>query len=269
MHALEPGEELEVLRHLPTCPTCQAAVREAEELLSGLGASVEQVDPPAGLRDSLLSAAEETPQERPAPLPQVTPEDEPAGGAGARVPQGGEPTRFPAAAARPAGGGWLSSRSRKLVAASIALVAALSIGGLAVRTAQLQAERDAQTAQAQSIFDMVAQFDKPGTKHAWLTTRPGASPVAAVMVNGIEQQVVTVGLPPNATDRDVYVLWGMHDGTPQAIGTFDVTPTQSGPHNVGSAPEVGGFSGYAISIEPGRTAPASPSTVVASGQVET
>ncbi|MHA6793473.1 anti-sigma factor domain-containing protein [Pseudonocardia bannensis] len=266
LHALEPDEEMQVLRHLPSCPTCREAVKEAEEVLSGLGGAVEQIDPPARLRDDLLAAAADTPQQAPAQRPRPGNDDpEPvAPPARPRRTSSRPPTAGPS---RP---GRLSTRGRKLAAVSLALVAAVGIGGLAVRTAQLQAERDAQTVQAQSIFDMVAQFDQPGTKHAWLHSDPAAPPVAAVLVNGEGQKLMTVGLPANSVDRETYVLWGIPAaGTPRPIGTFDVVSTAGGPHDVGSAPEVGGFSGYAISIEPGRTAPTSPSTVVASGQVET
>ncbi|MFC7659239.1 anti-sigma factor domain-containing protein [Pseudonocardia benzenivorans] len=147
------------------------------------------------------------------------------------------------------------------------LVVALGLGGLVARTVQLQQQRDEQIARTQTIFDMVSRFDSPGTRHAWLTEAPGATPVAAVMVSGPTRQIVTVGLPANSAATDTYVLWGMGAGPPQAVGTFDVGSVESGPHDIGSGPGAS-YAGYAISIEPGRTAPASPSKVVASGQVE-
>ena len=44
LHALEPVEELDVLRHLPHCASCRQAAAEAEIVLAGLGAAVEQVE---------------------------------------------------------------------------------------------------------------------------------------------------------------------------------------------------------------------------------
>ncbi len=277
LHALEPDEEMEVVRHLPKCPTCRETVHAAQEVLPGLGSAVEQVEPPSRLRDNLLAAAAETPQYPPVLRPRPSLDDVPSDvDTGGTVPshQHLEVTSGPPApqtSARPGRLGRLSSpRGRMLVAASLALVAVLGIGGLSVRTAELQAERDAQSVQAQSIFDMVARFDEPGSRHAFLAEQPGVSPVAAVLVNGGESKVLTVGLPANATDRDTYVLWGMRDGgTPQAVGTFDVVPTQGGAHTVGSVPQASGFTAYAISIEPGRTPPAAPSQVIASGRVGT
>lgn len=275
LHALEPDEEMEFVRHLPECSTCREAVADAHQVLNALGSAVDQVEPPPGLRDNLIARASDIPRLPVMLRPRRSPEDEPSGAAlnGSRSRRPRTPPSRPAPVRTPAHQNrrrWLSSRGRRMIAASMALVAVLGIGGLVARTAQLQAERDAQSVQAQSIFDMVAQFDQPGTRHAFLTAAPGSSPVAAVLVDGGESKVLTVGLPPNATDRSSYVLWGMGSGgTPRAIGAFDVVSTQSGARNVGPVPVANGFTAYAVSIEPGRTVPAAPSDVVASGPVET
>lgn len=261
LHTLEPDEELEVLAHLPGCPDCLAAVADAEGVLSTLGTSVEQVDPPARLRDAILDAASSTPQVpsplRPASTPPLrAPRGEPA------PSRPGGPSRPPAAHRAP------RRRTRTLVAAALALIVAAGIGGLAARTVQLQNQRDAQIQQTQTIVDMVAQFDRPGVSHAWLAPEPGQTPVAAVMVAGDTRVVASVGLPANSTADDTYVLWGMGDGAPVPLGTFDVGSAQTGPHDIGSSPEAPSYGGYAISLEPGRAAPASPTKVVATGQVE-
>lgn len=178
----------------------------------------------------------------------------------------GPPSRPDGSAGRSPGA--TPGRRRRYVAAALALVAVLGLGGLTARTLQLQAERDAQAAQMQTVLEMVARFDAPGARHAWLASAPGAPPVAAVMQHDTTVQFLTVGLPENAAGRDTYVLWGTGAGAPRAIDTFDVSSGQSAPHAVDSAAGAGDFAGYAISLEPGRSAPASPSTVVASGQVE-
>jgi hypothetical protein len=268
LHALEPDEEIEVLGHLPTCPICRAVVRKTEESLFGLGAAVEQVDPPAGLRDRILDAAAQTPQVTPTPAaaepPRDTAEDRMPIAPPRRIPSSG-----PGRDRGGRGGGWLRTPRRKVAAAAVALALVVGIGGLGTYAAQLRSERDQTSVQAQSIVDMVSQFDRPGTRHAFLTPQGQTQPVAAVMVNGAERQVMTVGLAANASDR-TYVLWGLADANtpPKAVGTFDVTADVEGPQSVGSGTD-GGFALYAISLEPGRTAPASPSAVVASGQVET
>ena len=67
-------------------------------------------------------------------------------------------------------------------------------------------------------------------------------------------QVVSHALEPNDRDAETYVLWGLDQGTPKALGTFDVE---------GSGLELDtlevegadGFPSYGISVEPGRPRP--------------
>ncbi|MFC4948108.1 anti-sigma factor [Pseudonocardia sp. GCM10023141] len=251
LHALEPDEEMAVARHVPQCADCQAVVKDVEETFVQLGAAIEQVEPPASLRASIMSAVAETPQQPVTRLPVA-------------------PSRHAAAPATPR----RISRPRRmerssrwsrgtLVGASMALVAVLAIGGLTARTIQLQQQRDSATAQAASITDLVSQIDRPGVEHAVLADASGA-PVAAVLVAGGRSQVVAMAMAANAGDH-TYVLWGIRAGeSPQPLGAFDVSGSTEGLRTVGSG---GGFSTYAISLEPGRVAPAVPTDVVAKGQV--
>ena len=259
LHALEPDEEMAVLLHVPQCATCQQAVREADAVLSSLGAAVEQVDPPASLREAILSAAVDTPQvsspgrraATPVPLPQPRHRlDEPV--TAARSPR--------------SRGSWITRR--RLVAASVALIGVLAVGGLAVRTTQLEQQSQTLTAQAQSIADLMGQLDKPGVRHAMLAdATTGATTAAVVVVDG-KRQVYVVSLPANSADN-TYVLWGLRAGaSPAPLGPFDVTSGDKGVYTVGDVSGNDGFTDYAISIEPGKTAPAAPTTVVAKGQVE-
>jgi hypothetical protein len=280
LHSLEPDEEMAVLLHLPQCPSCRQVADDAEGVLSHLGAAVEQVDPPRALRDRLMSSIAETPQlpaqREPAvgpPSPSASPSSSPEPGG---VTADG-PASPPRAAAdrdrtrptdnRPAGRGsrW-SRRTRQLVAGALALVAVLAIGGLAARNVQLTQERDAQLAQSQSLENLLDQFDRPGVQHALLAREDGST-VAAVVVENGRQQVFPIGIPANAVDRDTYVLWGIAGAgsNPAPLGTFDVTGDGRGLLTVGST--AGDYAAYAISLEPGRTAPAVPTVVVASGPV--
>lgn len=269
LHALEPDEEMAVLLHLPHCPVCRSAVAEAEEVLAALGGVVPAVEPPPALRDRLMAAAAATEQRptvlqaraeppRPAPVPE---QGFPSDGRRHRLDEEDRSGRRPRSA-------WLSGRGRRLVAASLVLVAAVSVGGLAVRAGQLEQQRDAESAQAQGLSELIAQLDQPGTRHALLESAD-QSTVAAVLLAGGERQVYTLGLAANARDR-TYVLWGIRPDSapPVPLGTFDVDTADQGVRAVGSAAEADDFAQYAISLEPGRVAPASPTEVVASGQVE-
>lgn len=270
LHALEPDEEQAVVTHLPSCPSCRAAVQEAEIVLSGLGAAVEQVEPPASLRERILSTATATPQRPEVLRPRSSPENDPATrpeSPPVAAEEGGK-RRHRMDEQAPARRSWLSTRRRALVAASVALVGVLTVGGLAARTVQLEQQRDAAISQAQSVADLMGQLDEPGTSHAVLASADG-TPVGAVLVGEEQRRLVTVGLPANAVDRETYVLWGVRNGTPVAIGTFDVGQDDPGSGTLRSPSEAAGFSNYAISLEPGRSAPAAPSEVIADGQVET
>jgi hypothetical protein len=155
--------------------------------------------------------------------------------------------------------------------ALVAVVAVAGVGGLAAYTVQLQQQRDAQIAQSQALADVLTQVDRPGTSHATLMSTSDGRPVGAVVAGTSARTVVTAGLPANDAATNIYVLWGVStDAAPQPIGTFDVADGAPGPgvHQLGPAAGEQPFIGYAVSLEPGRVAPAAPTIVVASGQVQ-
>jgi Anti-sigma-K factor rskA len=258
LHALEPDEEQAMRTHLPGCRSCRDMVRETELLMGELGASVEPADPPARLRDNILAAAAETPQARPV---ETSVAEEPDSGG---VATGGAVVR-PASSHGPRR--WTGSR-RRLVAAAVAVVAVLgAAGGLVVHNMQGQ-QRDVQIAQPQTLDGLVGQLQGPGTSRATLSTSAGEA-VAAVLVSPSERTVVTAGLAPNNRADTTYVVWGLGSGDPRPLGAFDVLAPGPGVHEVGAVAAGPAFSSYAISLEPGRSLPATPTTVVASGAVQT
>jgi hypothetical protein len=238
LHTLEPHEEVAMRRHIERCHSCTETVRETELVAAAVGGAVEQVDPPARLRTNLLAMATDTPQSEPAPQPHP---------------------RF--AAGRRAN----LTRTRVLIAAAAAAVV-IGVGGLGAYTAQVQQQRDALAAQAQALAGIVTQLDAPGSTHATLRTDAG-QPVAAVLVTADGRTVVTAGLDPNDTSATTYVVWGLGAGDPRPLAAFDVAAPGPGIHEIGPGGE-SPFAGYAVSLEPGRTMPAAPTTVVASGQVQ-
>jgi anti-sigma-K factor RskA len=272
LHALEPDEEIIVERHVPTCADCTAAVRDAQAVMTQLATAVEQVDPPARLRASILDAAASTPQVRPrvaeqpppTPAPRSPRAAHPTGPAGP-APSGPRPTS-------PLSGG----RGRRLspgrlIAAAVAAVAVVAVGGLGLRTVQLQQQTvqlqqqlDTASTQVSSTTALVQDLARPGNSHA-LLARPDGTAVAAVVLAGSQRTVYTIGLAANSADQ-TYVLWGLKDtsSAPQPLGVFDVDEHDAIPQSVGS-PDRQPFGAYAISLEPGRTPPAVPTDVVASG----
>ncbi len=261
LHALEPDEEMAVLLHLPQCATCRAVAHETEEVLAGLAGVVPLVDPPPALRTRILAEAATAPQ-RPAvlrPRADGPAADLPTVPAGSSRPL--HLTPGAGDAARPA------RRGRRLVAAGLAVAAALAVGVLAVRTGQLEQERDAETVQAQRLTELVREIGEPGARYALLNDQATGAPLAAVVLEDGERRVYPVGLAPNGDDA-LYVAWGLpENGAPVPLAGFDVLETEQAPLPIGSAAGAQDFPQYAVSIEPGRDVPDTPSTVVASGQV--
>ena len=271
LHSLEPDEELVAVEHLEACAECSSLAADVAEVTSGLAEAVEQHEPPARLRASIVEQAQRTPQAPSAPQPAEDDErgapvrtGPPSGPRHRSARTSGPATGHPAGRSTSRFGRW---RPVLAVAAAVAILA--GGGGLVAYAQQMRAERDASIAQNRDMIQMIAELDKPGMRHAFLAPSPGTQPVAAVMVEGDQRSVMAVGLSPNSIDDQTYVLWGLNGGgQPKAVGTFDVRPAPERPVSVGS--ETGGsFTQYAISLERGRVAPASPSSVIASGQVET
>ncbi|WP_226366133.1 anti-sigma factor [Pseudonocardia sp. ICBG162] len=291
LHALEPDEEIEVVQHLEGCDECRRLAADVAETTTVLGSAVPQVEPPPSLRESILEQARQAPQvgresDRAVPRHALRDETSSADGAAYEGSRAGDaaPRARPARserstgpATRPSGGagrgparnGWLRRPGRVLVAAAVALAVIVGGGAAFGQIQSLQAERDASLAQAQELRDVLSAIAQPGTPHAFLSAEPGAPMVAAVVVKDGQRQVMPMGLDPNETADQTYVLWGLNgDGTPRAVGTFDVRAGQSGPVSVES-PDSGTYGTYAVSLERGREAPPAPTKVVAAGQVET
>jgi hypothetical protein len=149
-----------------------------------------------------------------------------------------------------------------LVAAAIAAIA-----GLGFWNVVLGADRaKLQTTVAEQREVMSALLTPGRATIAPLDGDGGA--VATVVARDDRLQVVTYGLEVNDADSTTYVVWGLGDGAPAALGTFDVERSQMSMRTVGSGlTGLDDFAQYGISIEPGQEAPSAPTEVVAIGQV--
>ena len=271
LHALEPEDEELFAAHLPTCPRCRQTVTETTDVMGALVDDLPPVDPPERLRDRLRTAVEETEQlPRPArederaPLVPPTTADGPvpvyrfeisaAGAHRAAVPAGVADPRSP----------WRRVLPNALVAAAVAAILALGTWIVVLDSAREEAQ--AAAAEQAEVLESVLQ---PGRATIAPVYRDGdGEQVATVVAREAQLEVVTRGLRVNDDSDSVYVVWGMVDDSPVALGTFDVVSPQTDLRTVGSASTgLDGYVGYAISIEPGRQMPSEPTDVVASGQV--
>ncbi|RKT68516.1 anti-sigma-K factor rskA [Saccharothrix variisporea] len=236
MHSLEPDEEALLRAHLPGCARCQETVRSTEEVTAALGGSVQQYDPPARLKARLMTAVEHTPQEHATPV-----------------------------VARPIPLDRKRNTAPRLLAAAAAvvLVAAVVFGG--VRIGQL-GDQVAEQQQRVALLDQALRMAAdPDTNRAVLRSESGDK--LGVLLSGTDDaMVVETALPPNNASDQVYVVWGASTPEPVALATFDVK--SGGLERLTWSQEAHKHQLFAISLEPGRTAPAKPTNKLASGQVE-
>ncbi|HEX5349692.1 MAG TPA: anti-sigma factor [Pseudonocardiaceae bacterium] len=238
LHALEPAEESLLAIHMPECPTCIKIAAETEEIGATLGLSVPEAIPSAELEQRILSV---TGASRIAPVVPI---------------------------ATSMGVGRIAKASRQRVrelvaAAAVILVAAAVV--LGVRVVQLNGELNQAQRQVAGMSEAIQSAADPESIRVPLVTKNGSA-VGMVLANREQVAVVSTRLPSNSEDH-TYVLWGLDGGAPVALTAFDVAREAPGPHSVPGAGAPGKFTGYAVSLEPGRRAPATPTDIVASGQV--
>lgn len=153
---------------------------------------------------------------------------------------------------------------RILAAAAVVILAAASVA-LGIRVVQLDTQRDQAVSQVTAMSEAMQRAADPRSIRVPLVTEDGRS-MGMVLAGSHDVALVNTGLPGNRMEDQIYVLWGFDDGTPRALTDFDVAPDGPVVHDV---PSVAGaeFTGYAVSLEPGRSTPAKPTTVMAMGMV--
>jgi hypothetical protein len=267
LHALEPEDEALFLLHLPDCARCAQTLAETSEVMAALAADLPPAEPSEELRDRLRAAVEGTEQIRRPALPAVPPATPPPDA----VPQpsrpqeerradgpGGSPAERPTPIRRP---GWRGRGPQALMAAAVAVAVGLGAWNVVLSTSRQQVQETA--AEQQRIVDALLA---PGQATIAPLSDPGGHRVATVVARKGQIQVVTSGLGVDDEASTTYVVWGMRRGAPVPLGTFDVVRPQLDLRTVGSdRTGLDGFSGYAISLEPGRRAPSSPTHIVARG----
>jgi Anti-sigma-K factor rskA len=96
----------------------------------------------------------------------------------------------------------------------------------------------------------------------------GSGTIATVVAHTHGADVVTDVLPPNTGRGTAYYLWGVpaeDGGTPQVVGTFEVTTTGLHSYPLRLTRSLDGYPVLAISEEKAGSAPAEPSSVLGKG----
>ncbi|SDO73168.1 Anti-sigma-K factor rskA [Klenkia soli] len=262
LHALEPEDEAGFATHLAGCARCAATVSDAAEAMVAMATDLPGAEPSPGLRDRLRDAVASTEQvQRPAAdaVPELVEEPAPS-----PLPS---VVAFPGPAGRAARrhrgrSGWRRALPNGLVAAGVAAILALGVWNVV-----LTQDRDSAQATAATQASVMQSLLAPGQVTVAPMEHDGRT-VATVVARDGQAQVVVDGMTANDTSDSTYVLWGMSDGSPVALGTFDVVADGVDLRTVGSdATGLDDYSAYGISIEPGRSAPSTPTDIVANGQV--
>ncbi|MQA14722.1 MAG: hypothetical protein GEV09_11265 [Pseudonocardiaceae bacterium] len=243
LRGLEPAEESLFAAHLPDCAECRRTVQETEEVGAALAVTVPDAAPPDTLEQRILAVADGV-------------DDSDAGADRGEVRS--LHRHAPPRAAR---------RSTGQVLTAAAVVALIAVAGaLGVRVVQLDGERDRAARQLTGMSQLVDRMAEPDARPVALAAT-GGRPMAMLVAEQERLTLMPMGLQPNSSDQ-IYVLWGLGAGTPVALDSFDVPADSRIVHTVGSVPRAEAFTGFAISLEPGRTPPAAPSDVLATGEVD-
>jgi anti-sigma-K factor RskA len=228
LDALGPQDEADFAGHLPDCARCQDAVARFTEITAALAETAPPAEPDPALGERIMAAvAREPAQHRTSPR-----------------------------------AGRLR-RPLRVAAASVAAAAALIAGGVTYAGLQgggsVPQPPSAGCAQARTCREIV------------LTDASSRTPAARLIVADGTAWLVPSGLKADNTAQQVYVLWQITGGhTPLAVGSFDVRGHHPGNHPIRIGALTVPYSGtwaFAVSLEHGRTIPATPSHPVALGQV--
>jgi anti-sigma-K factor RskA len=270
LHALEPDDEALFAAHLAGCEDCRRTTAELADTVGELAYAAPAVEPPPELLERLRAAvAADEAQSRPVP---DTDDGRVAGVPGRPEPEPARQDAAPEAEVLPFRA---PSRDRGSVreriawtaaAAAVAVLVALGGWNLSLRQEvhhqqQLAAERDA----------MLEQVMQPGRRMAALVPKAGDKrPVAYVLSRGGNLEVATSGMARNAAGKTSFWLWGIWDGnTRRPLGRFNVETGQMALHDLGPVPaNMDTVEVFAVSMEPGTATPSRPSSIVASGLVD-
>jgi Anti-sigma-K factor rskA/Putative zinc-finger len=267
LHALDAEDERQFLRHLSDCPRCREALSDYTEVAAALADNPSTIEPSPQLGDRIMAAIANEPAAGAGQSPQQAGagRDSSAGrgGMSGGIDRDGDPDgqgdRLPAGVTD------LSERRhrRRLVAIVASAAAAVVIaggtiwGGLASSGGGSPSQPTAGCMSGQTCRQVL------------LTDARSHARAGKVVISGHTVWLLPSGLPADNTTRQIYVLWqitGAH--TPMAVGSFDVTGHGDKPVRIGSlAVPYRGTWAFAVSIEHGRTIPATPSHPVALGQV--
>jgi len=229
--ALDGDELTQFEAHLPTCPACEAAVRDAEETLARAVLTAPPQAPPAAAREALMRRVTERRDVRSRAWLRWAAATLVAAGAAAVFAGTWVAVRYEAR---------LGQMAREMAAAKEALREELSLDRRAVELL-----RD------------------PTTRVVDLRGRDGAAAASGRMIWNAAGggHLLATGLPP-APPGKTYALWAIARGTPRPVGLFAVDANGRGGHRVAADTARDAVQGFVVTLEPEGGAPAPTGPIV-------
>lgn len=260
LDALEPGEEQQILEHLPGCAICQQFLADLREVAAHLALDVPDEETPAELLGRLRSAVAETPQEI-EPDTVATLRDF-ADLPTARASAGRRELLRRSGSSRPRR---RSGRpTRRIGAIAAGLVAALALAGVSMYAAETASDRDQKVTALRANQEVLSHLDSPGAYSVPLTSGNGAS--GAAVVDGRDVYLLAQELGRNDRKSSIYVLWAAQGTGPMvAVGSFDVVKKGSTVVHATLPDAVSAPQRFGVTHESGRVPPPVPGAVILSG----
>ena len=229
--ALDGDEVAQFEAHLPTCPACQAAVRDAEETLARAVLTASPQVPPAAAREALVRRVAERRDVRSRAWLRWAAATLVAAGAAAVFAGTWVAVRYEAR---------LGQMAREMAAAKEALREELSLDRRAVELL-----RD------------------PTTRVVDLRGRDGAAAASGRMIWNAAGggHLLATGLPP-APPGKTYALWAIAGGRSRPVGLFGVDASGRGGHRIAADTASAAVQGFAVTLEPEGGAPAPTGPIV-------
>jgi len=271
LYALEPQEQHATARHLSDCQPCRELVARTHDTMTQWASTIPPLIPSPRLGEILRARVATTPQRH--RLPPNTPEPDTSdlqGSQAPRVSRPGSTSRHRSRRRRhtPGVAGWALRRRFPIVlaAAGLVTVIGMAVGALGVNDAWGgHPDRGSVQALAGGLPTLLEQASRTGAAHAVLRNGSGV-PLGAVVVTPAGLRTLTSTVLP-APIRGVYVLWGTGAQPPIPLAILTSPVPGSSEQLIPFRPHFAAFTGYAMSLEPGPTPPATPSTILASGQL--
>jgi anti-sigma-K factor RskA len=216
------ADELRAARHhLATCPEPHIELHSLLGADAALAASLDPIQPPAGLRDRLMATVAEVPQDR----AEVV----------AAVPSSEEPR-----SARRDWLDWLSPNvARPVAVAAVLALIAVGVWGLSTAS-QLNEQEQALRTVADAVAAGEPAHPVDGTAGRGFVIDTDGAGASFVVTDA------------NALDADqLYVLWLIGpDGTPVDVGAFE--PNDAGVAVIPIEDDLSGFQTFAVTVEAER-----------------